>query len=308
MIGQMVFLNRRLEGSGRAGAAPLQLPELACDLAADPDGRGLLPAARAMSTSWCCRRFVRPTTSASTTPSSRRWRWCRSSTTRWRRPPRIASASIMWPATASGCRPISRMRSNGRSGRRWRSTALLLAFGKPLLWLFGAQFTSGYPAMFVVAIGLIARSAIGPVERLLNMLGHQNLCALAYALAFVINLVLCILLVPRYGIYGAASLHLDRAGVRDRSCCSGSPATVSASMSSPSARARTRQTSACRLSWSGLTGLTRPSGLGTHCVSTEQKRQSSPGVTRILDSLSTGSHISLLPKYIMDYSSSIPPR
>lgn len=84
-------------------------------------------------------------------------------------------------------------------------TAVLLALGKPLLWLFGEQFTSGYAAMFVVAIGLIARSAIGPVERLLNMLGHQNICAFAYALAFVLNLVLCILLVPRFGIYGAAS-------------------------------------------------------------------------------------------------------
>jgi O-antigen/teichoic acid export membrane protein len=84
-------------------------------------------------------------------------------------------------------------------------TAVLLALGKPLLWLFGEQFTSGYAAMFVVAIGLIARSAVGPVERLLNMLGHQNVCALAYALAFVMNLVLCIVLVPRFGIYGAAA-------------------------------------------------------------------------------------------------------
>jgi O-antigen/teichoic acid export membrane protein len=49
------------------------------------------------------------------------------------------------------------------------------------------------------------RSAIGPVERLLNMLGHQNMCALAYALAFVLNLVLCIILVPRFGGYGAAA-------------------------------------------------------------------------------------------------------
>jgi O-antigen/teichoic acid export membrane protein len=85
------------------------------------------------------------------------------------------------------------------------ATALLLLFGKPLLWLFGSQFTSGYGAMFVVAIGLIARSAIGPVERLLNMLGQQNVCALAYALAFVMNLGLCIVLIPRYGIYGAAA-------------------------------------------------------------------------------------------------------
>lgn len=90
----------------------------------------------------------------------------------------------------------------------WPSLAAtigLLLIGKPLLWLFGPQFMSGYPVMFVLAIGLIARSAIGPVERLLNMLGHQNVCALAYALAFLLNLFLCVLLVPKFGLYGAAA-------------------------------------------------------------------------------------------------------
>jgi O-antigen/teichoic acid export membrane protein len=85
------------------------------------------------------------------------------------------------------------------------ATAVLLALGEPLLWLFGPQFTAGYGIMFVAAVGLIVRSAIGPVERLLNMLGHQNMCALAYALAFLVNLVLCVLLVPRFGGYGAAA-------------------------------------------------------------------------------------------------------
>jgi O-antigen/teichoic acid export membrane protein len=85
------------------------------------------------------------------------------------------------------------------------ATVLLLAMGKPLLWLFGPQFVAGYDIMFVAAIGLVARSAIGPVERLLNMLGHQHICALAYALAFVMNLVLCIALVPRFGGHGAAT-------------------------------------------------------------------------------------------------------
>jgi O-antigen/teichoic acid export membrane protein len=85
------------------------------------------------------------------------------------------------------------------------ATIMLLALGKPLLWLFGPQFVAGYDIMFVAAIGLVARSAIGPVERLLNMLGHQHICALAYALAFVMNLVLCIMLVPRFGGHGAAA-------------------------------------------------------------------------------------------------------
>ncbi|QWG20991.1 oligosaccharide flippase family protein [Bradyrhizobium sediminis] len=85
------------------------------------------------------------------------------------------------------------------------ATILLLAFGKPLLWLFGPQFVVGYDIMFVAAIGLVARSAIGPVERLLNMLGHQLICALAYALAFAMNVVLCVALVPRFGGHGAAA-------------------------------------------------------------------------------------------------------
>jgi O-antigen/teichoic acid export membrane protein len=85
------------------------------------------------------------------------------------------------------------------------ATLALLAFGKPLLWLFGPQFVVGYDIMFIAAIGLVVRSAIGPVERLLNMLGHQHICALAYALAFVMNVALCVALVPRWGGHGAAA-------------------------------------------------------------------------------------------------------
>lgn len=85
------------------------------------------------------------------------------------------------------------------------ATAVLLALGQPLLWLFGPQFVEGYPIMFVAAIGLVARAAVGPVERLLNMLGQQRVCAAVYAAAFVLNLVLCFALVPRFGGYGAAA-------------------------------------------------------------------------------------------------------
>jgi len=85
------------------------------------------------------------------------------------------------------------------------ATLALLACGKPLLWLFGPKFVVGYDIMFIAAIGLVVRSAIGPVERLLNMLGHQHVCALAYGLAFVMNVVLCVALVPRFGGHGAAA-------------------------------------------------------------------------------------------------------
>jgi len=81
--------------------------------------------------------------------------------------------------------------------------ALILAFGNPLLSLFGKSFTSGYMVMFILAVGMLARAAVGPAGRLLNMLGERKQCAIVYAIAFAINLVLCVLLIPRIGIEGA---------------------------------------------------------------------------------------------------------
>jgi len=83
-------------------------------------------------------------------------------------------------------------------------TLILLTLGKPLLWLFGAEFTSGYPIMFVLAAGLMIRAAMGPVELILNMLGQQKFCALALFGAVVLNLGLNFALVPSYGLMGAA--------------------------------------------------------------------------------------------------------
>ena len=81
--------------------------------------------------------------------------------------------------------------------------ALILALGRPLLALFGENFERGYGVMFILAVGMLARAAVGPAERLLNMLGERKQCAMIYATAFAINLVLCVLLIPRLGIDGA---------------------------------------------------------------------------------------------------------
>jgi O-antigen/teichoic acid export membrane protein len=85
------------------------------------------------------------------------------------------------------------------------ATALLLAVGRPLLSLFGAQFATGYHLMFILAVGLLARAAIGPIERLLNMLGEQRICALVYGGAFAINFIACLVLIPLLGAAGAAT-------------------------------------------------------------------------------------------------------
>ena len=81
---------------------------------------------------------------------------------------------------------------------------IMLAMGRPLLSLFGLGFVDGFQLMLILAAGLMARASVGPIERLLNMLGEQRVCAAVYAAAFVLNLVLGIVLIPRIGASGAA--------------------------------------------------------------------------------------------------------
>jgi O-antigen/teichoic acid export membrane protein len=84
------------------------------------------------------------------------------------------------------------------------ATALVLTCGIPLLWLFGKDFIAGYPVMFILAIGMLARSAVGPLAVFLNMVGQQRACAAIFAAAFAVNCGLCLLLIPALGMIGAA--------------------------------------------------------------------------------------------------------
>ena len=84
------------------------------------------------------------------------------------------------------------------------ATVIILALGKPFLWLFGPQFVDGYYLMFILAVGPLARATVGPAERLLNMVGEQRACAVVYLAAFLGNIALCVVLIPIFGVAGAA--------------------------------------------------------------------------------------------------------
>ena len=83
-------------------------------------------------------------------------------------------------------------------------TGLMLLAGPHLLGLFGPEFVAGYPLMFILAVGLLARATVGPVERLLNMLDQQRACATVYGITFVVNIGLNFALIPVFGPTGAA--------------------------------------------------------------------------------------------------------
>jgi O-antigen/teichoic acid export membrane protein len=84
----------------------------------------------------------------------------------------------------------------------WASLAMSIAMlivGRPLLSLFGPGFTQGWPILFILVLGVIARASVGPAETLLTMAS-----AAVYGITVAISLVLNIGLVPLYGIWGAA--------------------------------------------------------------------------------------------------------
>ncbi len=89
----------------------------------------------------------------------------------------------------------------------WPSVAMalvVLLVGKPMLYLFGPGFEVGYPLLFLLVAGVVARAAVGPCESLLTMSGNQNVCAFVYALTLAFNVALSFLLIPLFGLWGAA--------------------------------------------------------------------------------------------------------
>ncbi|MCR9139575.1 MAG: lipopolysaccharide biosynthesis protein [Alphaproteobacteria bacterium] len=89
----------------------------------------------------------------------------------------------------------------------WPSLALggaVLALGPFLLSLFGPEFGAGYPLMFILFAGILAKAFIGPGEALLTMAGEQKICALVYFIALVVNISGNLLLIPILGLTGAA--------------------------------------------------------------------------------------------------------
>ena len=81
---------------------------------------------------------------------------------------------------------------------------IMVAVGQDLLRLFGGDFVDGHQLMIILASGIVVRAAVGPCESVLTMTGQERICALAYGVALGVNLSLNMVLIPAYGLIGAA--------------------------------------------------------------------------------------------------------
>jgi len=73
-----------------------------------------------------------------------------------------------------------------------------------LLNLFGSQYAAAATVTVVLVVGKLVESATGPCGMVLNMSSRVGLNAANNVVALAINIVLNLLLVPRYGLVGAA--------------------------------------------------------------------------------------------------------
>jgi O-antigen/teichoic acid export membrane protein len=80
----------------------------------------------------------------------------------------------------------------------------LLLFGKPTLGLFGKAFTASYYPLLILLAGQVVNSLAGSVGFLMTMTGHQNHAAFVIGTSAAINVALNYLLIPIFGIMGAA--------------------------------------------------------------------------------------------------------
>jgi O-antigen/teichoic acid export membrane protein len=81
----------------------------------------------------------------------------------------------------------------------------VLAAAPLLLALFGPAFSGSLPVLGILIGGVVLQSAFGPAEDLLNMLGQERACALASGLVLGVAALLNCVLIPRFGVTGAAA-------------------------------------------------------------------------------------------------------
>ncbi len=84
------------------------------------------------------------------------------------------------------------------------ASVFLILFGRPILGMFGEGFRAGYLPMVTLLIAKLMNAFAGSVGMVMNMTGHQRMAALIIGSCAVLNLLLSVMLTPRFGLQGAA--------------------------------------------------------------------------------------------------------
>lgn len=83
-------------------------------------------------------------------------------------------------------------------------TLFLMLFGEWALGFFGDGFTAALTPLHILILGQLVNALAGPVGGVIAMTGHQKFSAGAYGAMLALNVILNLVLIPLYGITGAA--------------------------------------------------------------------------------------------------------
>jgi len=93
---------------------------------------------------------------------------------------------------------------------------IIVAFGLSAIFLFGADivgilFTENYlvfpVALLILTLGRFLNSSVGPTGKTLEAFGNTRLWLLNTTIMIIVNITLNFLLIPKYGLIGAAISH-----------------------------------------------------------------------------------------------------
>ncbi len=83
-------------------------------------------------------------------------------------------------------------------------TFIMIVFGKFILQLFGEAFVASYLPLIILSAGQLVNAWTGMVAALMTMTGNQKIYLLVYVFAGILDVSLNFILVPSYGMTGAA--------------------------------------------------------------------------------------------------------
>lgn len=81
---------------------------------------------------------------------------------------------------------------------------IFVFFSREVLGIWGNEYAGGWISLIIVCTAMLFNCAVGPVKGLIMMTGRSRLNLLNDGAAFVITITLNILLIPIYGVLGAA--------------------------------------------------------------------------------------------------------
>lgn len=105
---------------------------------------------------------------------------------------------------------IKRLNDLFKTVAKWTLTSSLpiyvglIFFARPVLNVFGPEFTSGTTPLIILCLGWLLHSCTGSLGVMITMTGRPILNFASVAGVLLINILLNLILIPKYGISGAA--------------------------------------------------------------------------------------------------------